>query len=356
MYPSSWYGLCDELPEGRSGTPLALDGHREYERQFLVSVTQNGKLMGPIGVCSHPFLPRPWSYYVTNTEFDTAALLVRYQAKQRVTDDWTQWIVTASYSTNTNNGNFQAPTGGAPGDLPNNPSSAYNNPEYEWPDIEWNFDEQLKPALTDLDGKPYMNTANQPFTPPVQFPRAYKVLNISRNELGFNSDVAAEYAYAVNDRPFLKYPAGFVQCMPPKAVQRYKGTIRYWRVTYQLKFHPRGIWLPKVTGYIDDVPTIDKQNYELNWQVVIQNQGYMRLENRRDANDVKFPNFGKPVHIMGADNRPITQQVLLDGDGQPVTARFQPPDAQAGLLVPYYLKFRQFPSKNFTALINRGFV
>lgn len=349
--------MCDELPEGRSGTPLALDGHREYERQFLVTVTENGKLMGPIGVCSHPYLPRPWAYYVTNTEFDTSALLVRYRAQQRNTDDWSQWVVTASYSTNTNNGNFQAPpSGGSPGDLPNNPNSAYSNPEYEWPEIDWNFDEQLKPALLDLDGKSYMNSANQPFTPPLQFPRAYKVLSITRNELAFNSDVAATFAYAVNDRAFLGYPAGFVQCMPPKANQRYKGTTRYWRVTYQLKFHPRNIWLPRVVGYVGGVPVIQKNDYELNWQPVVVDQGYMRLEDRRDANNKKFPNFGKPVHIVGADNRPINQQVLLDGGGQPVTDKFQPPDAQAGLLVPYYIKFRQFPARNFTALINRGFV
>ncbi len=349
MFPPSWYGKIDELPEGRSGTPFSITGGRTYTRQFMVTVTGDGKLMGPIGVCSHPLLPRPWSFYVSNTEYDTLALLSDYKAEQRYKDDWQQWVVTATYSTFTDGNQFAGPGGAAPGDLPTNPSNAYNNPEYEYPKIEFNYDEQQKPALMDLDKKPYQNSAMQPFTPPMTFPRAYRVLNITRNEIGFNPAVADSYAYSVNDATFLDMPPGFVQCMPPRAEQLFKGNIRYYRVTYTLKFHPRGIWLPAITGYIGDIPVIEDQDHELNWQPVLQDQGYMRLQDKVDSNGKPFSNFGQPIPIE-RNGRAITQQILLDGGGQPATVV----DPSTGMLIPFYIKRRQFPAKNFTSLVTRG--
>lgn len=353
MYPSTWYGLVDEIPSGRSGSPLNPDGSRTYTRQFLVEVKSEGKRMGVIGVCSHPGLPKPWTFYITETEYDTLALLSSYSARQRDEDDWTFWIVTATYST-TNSGDFNSGGGpdgvGAPGDLPNNPSNAYSNPEYQYPDIKWNFEEVQKPALVDLDGKVYQNSALQPFTPPVQFPRAYPVLSITRNELNFNVVTAAAYAYAVNDANFLGFPAGFVQCMPPQADQQWRGTVRYWRVTYRLRFHPRGIFLP---GWVfnQEGGVVDPTYYELNWQPVLQDQGFMRLEDRKDANGNPHKDFGKPVPIVRGPGQPVTQQVLLNWFGQPATGK----DPATGQIVPWYKFFRQFASKSFTTLINRGF-
>jgi len=308
--------------------------------------------MGVIGVCSHPLLPKPWTFYMTETEYDTLALLSGYSAEQRDRDDYSFWIVTATYTTS-NTGEFNAGggpggTGGA-GDLPNNPVSSYSNPEYKYPDIKWNFDEVQKPASVDLDGKIYQNSANQPFTPPVQFPRGYLVLNITRNELSFNINTATQYAYAVNSDVFLGFPAGFVQCMPPQADQEWLGTIRYWRVSYKLRFHPRGIWLPAWTAFVEQGPLI-AQDYELNWQPVMQDQGFMRLEDRKDAAGNPVKNFGKPVPILRGEH-PVTQQIVLNGFGQPAK-RLNPANNQ---VVPYFIKFRQFPSYSFSDLIKRGF-
>lgn len=349
--PPSYYGKVDELPQARRGVVFSTDGHREYTRTFLVMVTE--KLMGPLAVCQHPLLPLPWSFYYANGEYDTQALLTRYEAVQRDQDDWQAWLVTATYSTQTS-GDFQAPpTGGGPGGFPTNPSNAFNNPEYEHPDISWNFEEQQKPALVDLDNKLYQNSAKQPFTPPVTFPRAYQVLNITRNEISFSPTVAEEYAYAVNDAEFLGYPAGFVQCMPPQAHMQWKGQTRYYRVTYKLKIHPRNIWLPTIDPEQEDeiYGQLVLQGIELNWQPVLQDQGYMRIEDGVDANGKKLKDWGKPVAIM-RNNQPIQQQVLLNGAGQ-VQDFINPVTLQ---LVPYFIQFRQFPEKDFNSLLARGFV
>lgn len=358
MYPSSWYGIVDEIPGSRSGTVFSPDGSRSYVREFLVEVKAEGKLMGPIGVCSHPLLPRPWTFYISNTEYDTLALLSSYSARQRDEDDWSFWIVTATYTT-ANTGDFNAGGGpassGGAGDLPNNPTNAFNNPEYQYPQIDWDFEERQRPTLVDLDGKLYQNSAQQPYTPPQQFPQPYPVLNIVRNELNFNVTVAQGYAYAVNDADFLGYPPGFVQCLPPKAEQQWRGTIRYWRVHYRLRFHPRDVFLPIIDLEMDPPDPVyglmDPHGYELNWQPVMQDQGFMRIEDKKDAADKPLPNFGKPVPILRG-GKPITQQVLLNGAGQPQD--FINP--VTGQLVPFYDKYRQFPSKSFTDLVKRGFV
>jgi hypothetical protein len=356
--PASWYGKVDEMIEGLGGSPLNPDGSRTYTRKFLVEVKPEGKYMGSIGVCSHPLLPRPWSFYSTQTEYDELALLTGYQAERREQGDYSLWVVTGTWST-VNTGDFNTPTGGAPGDLPSGSpaggaaGNAYDNPEYEYPEISWNFEDMQRPALVDLLGVPYQNTALQPYTPPPTFPQSYQVLHITRNELNYNAAVAQEYAYAVNDVAFLGYPQDFVQCMPPQAVQKFKGRLRYWRVTYRIRFHPRDIWLPRVTNP-NPPPVIVNQFYELNWQPHMQSQGYMRLDDRVDGagNPINPATFGKAIPIIGDGGHPITQQVLLDQFGQRATVK----DPVSGLVVPYFTRYRQYKRKDMANLIARGFV
>lgn len=365
--PAAWYGKVDEMIDGLSGSPLNPDGSRTYTRKFLVEVKPQGKQMGPLGVCSHPLLPRPWSFYATSTEYDELALLTGYTADRREADDYSLWVVTGTWST-INTGDFNVPAGGTPGDLPSGgqaggaAGNAYDNPEYEYPEISWNFEDMQRPALVDLNGDPYQNTANQPYTPPVTFPQSYQVLQITRNELNYNAAVAQEYAYAVNDADFLGYPKDFVQCMPPQAVQKFKGRLRYWRVSYRLRFHPRDVWLPRMVTqppqigppFVPAARVLVKKFYELNWQPHVQSQGYMKLDLRVDraGKPVNPTTFRKPIAITGEGGHPITQQVLLDESGQPATEK----DPATGLIVPYFIRYQQYKRKNMGNLIARGFV
>lgn len=339
----SYFGACDELPSERTGTPFDVTTmSRNYTRRFLVELRgglESGKGLGPIAACSHPYLPvafAPYSSY-NGLEYDTLALLIKYDAVQRDKDDTTFWIVTAYYSTTMPpGGQFQEPSTGGTAGFPTGGTNPSNNPELEFPDINWSFEDIQRAATVDRNKKPYINSVGQPFTPAFVRPRAVRTLNITRNELDFNSVKAEEYAYALNDAEFLGAPSGFVQCMPPHAQQQFRGKYRYWRVSYKFRFFPRGFIVKRVFGTPPDVILTDE---ELNWQPMIQDQGFCRK-----GDD------GKPKQILGSNGHPITHQVLLNGFGQPQTDK----DAN-DQLIPIYMYFIEFVYKDMSSVISRGF-
>jgi len=321
---NDYYGLVDELPEGRAGTPFNHGGAREYTRKFLVHI--KNKEMGPVAVCWHPGLPKRYDFYKSKSgvEYDLTSLCIKKSAVPKNTqqgDDWVQWIVTCEYSSEL--GKMAAPDDpGDPGD-PGKPESgdspksagASTNPELEPPELEWDWEIKNEAIPVDLDGQPFINSANQPLSPPPTVEVAFPVLVVTRNELQYDVDVAAEYAYAVNQDVFMGRDAGTVQCMPARAKAVYRGFLQYYRVTYRLRIRTDGkTWQPE---YLD--------------------AGTCRLQNTPGA-----PNQGQPVPIIrfGA---PITQPVLLK-QGQPQTPPFKP----------YYIRRRVYESKPFKRVFTEG--
>jgi hypothetical protein len=301
--PLSPYHLeAAELPDPRSGVPFSHDQKRNYSKTFRVVLTSSD--YDSIVACACPGLPLPYSiYYFIDAlgvyAFDPSALLIRMSA-QIENDEPNVWIVTCEYSTDL--GEMAVPSfPGYPNSVGGSQSNggASNDPELEPPEIAWDNEiVQMTPPY-DLRGSPFTNSANQPFMPAPTFPYAYPILSFTRNEKNFNLKKAAEYAFAVNDREFMGYPALTVMCQPISGRVMYKGKIAYTRVNYKFKFQALSV-------------NPDTELEELfSWEPRILDQGMMRLQK-----DPALPDFGKAIPIFR--NTPITQPVLLDLTGQPL--------------------------------------
>lgn len=311
-----YFVSCDEIWSGRTGTTFTIEGNREYLRRFLVVV--RFKEMGPYSVCLAPGLPRARSLYVTNTDYDLLALAVKFEAKQADEDDWQRWIVEVTYST-------KLPPAGSK-------DNTQNNPENEPADIEWDYEVGHEAPFSDLDGLPFLNTAQQPFSPPPTFPVAYPILNISRNELTYDAYKGAYYSFALNDDSFLGFPPGTVQCLPPKAKQVSRGSLVYWRVTYKLKF-----------SYIVDNPSDDDYAVSSQGLPIGLRSFQPKILNKGSEHMVA----GHPEAIL--DKRTGRTVRLLDESGEILE-----PSVPGAPLVPYFVPFRMYRSASFNSLLVDG--
>jgi hypothetical protein len=341
--PGPWVKPAEPLSEGRKGTPWSAGGVREYFRDYLVKMT--AVEFADVAACSAPGIPLPYDFYRSGDgeEFDENCILVELSASQDGDEgSWQRYIVHCKYST-------ELPPGGEPL-VPGYPNrkgedSATNNPELEAPVIKWGFEVVHKAWDRDLLGRPPLNTAGQHWKPAPTFETGYKVLTLTRNEINFDSDKAADYAFAVNEDKFLKYPPGTVQCLPPEADLTWRGKLLYWRVTYKLRF-ARKYNNPITVHYSDG--TIDQNKMYDSWQPEILNQGFMQLERSPSS-----PNYKKAVNILTAGGTPVTEPQCLDIDGG-VSLKVIPAPGKPAEVVPIYCKFMGYRIQKFADLLVRG--
>lgn len=339
------FRLVRELRQTREGVPFSSDMVRTYTRRWLVIVTDNA--MGAGKVCSAPGLPRPYSPYLCpdGAEFDLLSLAIRASAEMVKADDSrAHWIVTIDYST-------QMPEGG-PSDNVNlgwEVGGAQNNPEMEPWDLEWDFEEARVAPAKDLNSIAYLNSARQPFKPAPTFEQGRATLVIVRNQLDITRETMTGMCYAVNSDRFLRADPGTVLCLPPRAKLMFRGRQAYWRVTWRLKFNrPK----PKppgnlVAGLFPDplAPNfglpVDTGELE-SWQPEILDQGLCHLQIVPG-----LPLTGHPVPIF-RQGHPVTQPVLLDGNGQPAQPNIN------NYIEPVFLRFKQFQPRPFGSIFERG--
>lgn len=370
IYPPELpWAQCDEMFQQREGDSYSYDNTRNHVRYHKVVVRY--KEMSEISVCLCPDVPKPGTFYEPPAvlvgvggvpagaiEWDTQAFLVRQSAKQLDENDWQVWVVKSEYSTNVGTKRTDSP------------GDSSKDPTLELADVSWDFEETTEVKHYDLNGSPFWNQAKQNFNPPVPYPVAYPVLNISRNELNFNFNKAQQYAFALNDAKFLTAPRGCVMCLPPKATGKNQGPFRYWRTTYKLKFRalqanggyilpklnvliPQPIVVPRPDGTLAIstiyFPSKDDQNFADSWQPLAINQGYYRLGGSRagDFASVK----GKPVPIF-VHGHHATHNMLLDEKGDCPQTR---PDWRGDVEPPiWYKQFITHRYASFAALLVKG--
>jgi len=320
------YLSCDLMRDIGPGTPFNADGSREYTYRYQV----RAKLpITEIQACVCPGIPLPFA----NHPRDLAALVTRHRGEMVDREDPTLWLVEVTFSTRIPPGGAGAQTPDVYQDKPADSNlGALNRPELEPPDIEWEFDIIQKSVAKDLDGKTFLNTAGQPYTPAPTFEFACPVLSISRNEDDYNHKRAAKYALAVNKDKFLGYPPKCVQCMPPKAKLSYRGGIAYWRVSYRLRFGIMG----------DNGKPIPWDPFE------ILDAGLMELK--------KLPLLAKPVLVpIRLNGSVVTQPVMLDGKGKALPPfEFFAAGNVTLPATPRYNYFRMRPTVSFSDLIKNG--
>jgi len=317
-----------EIIDTSSGKPFISGGTRQYTRKWNVIVRQKG--MGTGAVCSHPNLPKPYASYQSHdgVEFDLLAVLVDYQARRKVEDEYYHWIVEATYST-------EVPEGGIPALtlFGHDALGSQNSPWLDRPVVEWDWEETTESPARDLDGKPYVNSASMPFMPAPAFPVARQVLLVSRNESAYSRVTAQNYAYAVNSDVFLGADPGTVRSSPVRMKVQNRGPLQYYRTTYRLVFN-----LPYEPLPGEQVPAGKLRS----WQPEILDQGTHQLQKIP-----LVPFYGKPVPIIRYGS-PVHHPVLLDGFGRELLPNVD------GTFTPQYRKFKRFKSFPFAPIIETG--
>lgn len=331
-----------EVIDTRPGKPFSATGTRTYTRTFLV--VTNHKELGSSYVCGARGIPRPFSVYQTDDgrEYDVYAVLIDYDVSKKEADGHFHWTIRCNYST-------EVPEEGLPlagafteAEIGREVGGWQNEPWNRQPVFKWDWEETTYSPPADLDGRAFVNSARQPFSPPPTFPVARMILVVEQNEQFFDREIASLYAYAVNSDVFLGADPGTVQCMPIRCERKNLGPVPYFRNTYRLKFG-----LPKRAApttvpvpFVGDVTVPSTVTGLQSFQPEILDQGYSQIQR-------VGPHIDEPVPIWRPGGH-MTQASLLDGAGRMVKPG---PD---GKIVPHFIRFRQFHSMLFAPILSGG--
>jgi hypothetical protein len=341
MPPPVWWVRTTELSTGRVGTARNALGPRDYSRRFRVIV--NDRRVGPVEVSGAPGIPYLWSPYTSylGGEGDPQCPCVSLPAEQEDhgEGEFFSWIVTAIYSTDLGMTQPQGPGSNNPTD----PNSPQNNPELDYPEIEWTGETMQRAFPVDLDGRPYTNSARVPFKPAISVERGFRVFVYTRNELFFDTLRAERYTYALNEDNFMGAAPGMVQCLQPNARAVFGRGRPHWRVTYKFRFFPT---LPQVriTDTLFNGVLLDT----ITWQPHVLDAGRTQMLPHplppRAAAGWKVQ-----VPIMDGMQR-VTEDKPLNGQGLKADTQTV---AGVTAFTPTYIKFKSYPLLPFADLMIR---
>ena len=255
-----------ELADQRGGANDATGG-RTYTRRFRVICSAYSD--GPNVVKAALGIRYGDRYQAAGIVSDFADLYSYVQSIDAAQEegDSLGWIVTVSY------GPFDSRTAGGGPD---------NNPLLVPIDVEWSFRNQEVICQYDNNGNKIVNTANDPFDPPIMIDDPRPLLTIVRNEATFNTPVMYSYRTAVNSDPFAGFPpqmARMIQLSGKSVFHYYCGW--YWQVRYEIEFNP-----------------------PIGYRPLILNQGLRKLSQTT----------GQPVPII-LNGTPVSQPMLLTKAG-----------------------------------------
>lgn len=269
----------------RSGTQNQ-DWKRTYSRQW--QVITNNHADGPVTV--RESVPvRIGNVFECGNDVDLGAYCTSINASCTAVDGL-QWEVTAEYG-------------------PYDANVAPANPVERPIEISWGFDQFQRVAERDANDDPIVNSAGEPFDPPVMIDDSRSVLTITRNESTYNDELAADFKDSINLDVFWGKAPGTVKVMMISAqLKRDQDIGWYWVVTYQFQ--------------------VDKNG----WKRPLVDIGMRQLSVSGTAYE--------PILINGV---PISAPALLNGEGRANAA-----DDEPVLLYFDTYKEREFASLNLT--------
>ena len=211
----------DEIPMPRTAS-VPLSGAREYTRAW--NVWTDNQYTGAAEVVFSGSIPNYLVPYYTDTFADNYALVVKKTAKQG--QSRRHWIVDVNYSTDLSK------------------IERTDAPLEETPEIGWSFASTQVVVEKDRNGAAIVNSAGQPFNPPLTRERYALVLNYSSNVANYDPIVALDYMDTVNNAPF--YGAQRGQCRLVKWEAQRKVTAIdgapafYWNQQIEIHFLRQG--------------------------------------------------------------------------------------------------------------------
>lgn len=133
--------------------------------------------------------------------------------------DGKQWIGTIEYA-------------------PYDPSQFPEDPLKQPAEMSWEFVQDKKVAEEDQDGNPVVNSAGDPFDPPIEYDFSRPILTIVQNQQDFDPDSAEDWNDSLNDDVWMGFDQHTVKVSNITGPRKWDQNIGwYWTVTYQFHFN-----------------------------------------------------------------------------------------------------------------------
>lgn len=290
------------LKRGRSGTRELGGGKRTYTQVFLVGTDSplDGSQIARTAIDPKggPVIPQPGTFYVAGNEFDLGCFIKSVEAHE-VGETGMLWEVSVT----------------ADSEMPDPPRDQ-ENPLDRPPEVSWSFAQFQRVAEKDMAGNAILNSAGQPFDPPIQVDDSRPVCDIERNEDTFDPNIVFAYKDAINsdalDIGGLTVLPGQAKMSNIGARRQFENSQYYWKVNYQIQVKADG------------------------WALSILDQGWYKTGNN-----------GKPTPCLDDQGNEVTSPVLLDGNGGQLTLPPAPAGQPGG---PFFKTFDVYPELPFAAL------
>ncbi len=264
-----------EKIDAREAT-VDLLGQRQYKRVWRV--TTDDKTVGALEVLFSPNIPRQWDKYITQSEHDFGARVVRVTPRQ--TSDPTTWEVHVEYDSGRISPE-QARQNQSPAAAHQSNQQDDNNPFTKPAEISWGFSQHQRFDNYDTTGRAYVNSAGMLLDHVPPFDDSRLTLTISKNQPLYDQQIAFDFVDYVNKDTFFGFSPGKVKCSNITGHSQYERGVFYWKNTYT--FHIRN------DGW--DYVTVDMGTHELK-------SGHL---------------YAITENSMGL---PVTGSQLLDGNGR----------------------------------------
>lgn len=184
-------------------------------------------------------------------------------------------------------------------------------------------------------GKPVLNSAQDPFDPPVMRDHSRFVMTVQRNEaidvrqavsgVVWDDSIPEKYNDTINKYTFFG---------------RDPHRVKVDSITGRIAWHP-GLYDPSASpaksGYFAQVTYV----YHIDrngWDAVVVDRGYRKLNTTTHKQE--------QILVNGI---PATSEVLLDGTGQPAN-----PDATTNKIAPHYFTYQRYPEVDLGTKLRMG--
>lgn len=276
------------MSDGARSATLDVGRGKAYSQQYIVITSS--KEDGPASILGQLNALYGQKYLIGypggGQDFDNFAYLTSIQLDQ-VGNDGLQWTCTLNYSW------YDANTvGGGP----------EQNPLLMPIEVSWAWRDYELPIEVDIDGNAVVNTAGDPYDPPVLINDPRLVMTVVRNEATISLSLIQQYRNAINSDVFAGWDPYFCHCLsitPKNTFHQIAGW--YYQVTYEFEFiTPR-------QAASSQAPGGEYQGFRKQ----IVNQGLRALKN------------GQKYHVTYR-GIPVSQPVLLADDGSELALNADP--------------------------------
>jgi hypothetical protein len=235
----SLLSATEMMEEGSREAHWSLDGGRTYQRKFRCITNRQddgpNTVLGQFGT-NYGDLYNP--SYNTSTEQDLFACVQAIDIEPEG-NDGLMWIITLSYG-------WYNPLQAGGG--------KEQNPLQMPIEVSWALRDHEAVLQYDVNGNPVLNTAGDPYDPPVVIDDPRLVMTVVRNEAQFNVGWVLAYRNAVNSDPFAGFPALMCKVLNISSRSQWHQDVGwYYQTTYEFEFTTSQIDYDTQTGFREKI-------------------------------------------------------------------------------------------------------